>query len=198
MRPRRRPPATRKIAAAPVTAHTLAPSDISATFINRRESDWLSADTPPLIDGSYVTRTLTGLCLHTWKRNRWMLARGEAKPVQWRGVDVRLTDVERQLLSNRLYHKDIVAALPLLRDATSAYLAEPENPRRTLIERHVLLGLLLRACRYYRTLERSKEGSRLLTRTDHKMLRPLIADLSAGMLQAIDDQIIAFGKGINL
>ncbi|CAM2191253.1 protein of unknown function [Paraburkholderia kururiensis] len=98
MRPRRAPRLPRGKAPAPA----LEDAKMASLFLYRRETDWLPASRPPVLDGAYLTRGLRGLCIYQWRRNRWVLARGEATPKEWKGIDVRLTDTEEQMLKASL------------------------------------------------------------------------------------------------
>ncbi|KWU26411.1 hypothetical protein [Burkholderia cenocepacia] len=179
-------------------ARAAAPS-IAYAFINRRESGWISAATPPVVEGEYLTRGAGGLRLLVWARARWRLARDVQPPVEWRGIDVELTDVERQMLSTRLYHDDIVAALPLLRDAVATYLAESATEARSLLVRREQLRLLYRVLRLFLMLKQSPEGAALLTPLDRKVVMRLSRESGVKKLeQRAKDSLIAFKQGIDL
>jgi hypothetical protein len=170
---------------------------LALSFSNRRESDWFPIETPPVVEGIYVTRGVTGLGLHVFIQKRWTLARGEASPFEWRGIDVSLTDEERHLLFTRFIHqKDIVAAVPLLRDAAASYLAGSAVPHRSLTERQQHMNMLLNACWCYLTVERSGLGA-LLNEVDRHVFQPALAALPVLTLKTIEERVAAFENGVD-
>ncbi|MBF4048820.1 hypothetical protein [Burkholderia pseudomallei] len=176
---------------------------MASLFLYRRETDWLPASRPPVLEGAYLTRGRRGLCIYHWRRNRWMLARGEAAPKEWKGIDVRLTDSEEQMLKSHLYRRDVTAALPLLRDAIAAH-AVAAHPLYAgdpvpLPERQRIFRLHQRACRYFVMLVRDTQGQRLLTPDDRKMCKPFLQGKTVRRLIAeMQENVAAFERGIDL
>lgn len=200
MRPRRAP----RQAHGKTSARAREDARMASLFLNRRETDWLPASRPPVLDGAYLTRSPQGLCIFHWRRNRWVLARGEAAPREWKGIDVRLTDTEEQMLKSHLYRRDVTAALPLLRDALAAHAAAAyplESGERVvgLTERQRILALQRRACRYFVMLVRDTRGRRILTPDDRKMCEPFLRGKSVRHLIAeMQENVAAFERGIDL
>lgn len=199
MRPRRVPRQPRERTA----ARALDDAKMASLFLYRRETDWLPASRPPVLEGAYLTRGVRGLRICQWRRNRWVLARGELAPREWKGVDVRLTDPEEQMLKSHLYRRDVTAALPLLRDALAAY-AAAAYPLESgeivpLYERQRIQGMKKKACRYYVMLARDTRGRRILTPEDRKMFEPLLQGKTVRRLIAeMQENVAAFERGIDL
>lgn len=199
MRPRRAPRQPRGMVSAPA----LEDAKMASLFLYRRETDWLPASRPPVLEGAYLTRGLRGLCIYHWRRNRWMLARGEAAPKEWKGIDVRLTDSEEQMLKSHLYRRDVTAALPLLRDSLAAYAAAAypleSGENVPLYERQRILGMKKKACRYFVMLARNTKGRHILTPDDRKMFEPLLQGKTVrGLIAEMQENVAAFERGIDL
>lgn len=165
------------------------------SFAVSRESEWLPSATPPVAAGAYLTRNGRGLAIRQWRNQRWQLARGESAPAEWKGVDVRLTETERVWLKNRLFHKQVAAALPLLRDAFASFAtakAERSPSKEDLVQRK------LTTCRYFLMLRRDARGKKLLTKTDLALVRPLISSLKPRQRADLERNLFAFEKGVDL
>lgn len=176
---------------------------MASLFLNQRETDWLPASRPPVLDGAYLTRSPHGLCIYHWRRNRWVLARGEAAPKEWKGIDVRLTDTEEQMLKSHLYRRDVTAARPLLRDALAAYAAAAypleSGENVPLYERQRILGMKKKACRYFVMLARDTKGRHILTPDDRKMFEPFLQGKTVrSLISEMQENVAAFERGIDL
>jgi len=185
------------------SAAALEDAKMASLFLYRRDTDWLPTSRPPVLEGAYLTRGPRGLCIYQWRRNRWVLARGEAAPKEWKGIDVRLTDSEEQMLKSHLYRRDVTAALPLLRDALAAYAAAAypleSGENVPLYERQRILGMKKKACRYFVMLTRDSRGRRILTPDDRKMFEPLLQGKTVrGLIAEMRENVAAFERGIDL
>ena len=177
-------------------------------FVNQRETDWLPVSRPPVLEGAYLTRGAGGVCVHHWKRNRWALARSDAAPKEWKGVDVRLTDDEELRLKSSLYHGNVRAALPLLRDALAAHAAAAypgkygKNLGASTIDEQLqqnIQRLRRRVCCYLAMLADDKHGRRLLTPDDRTMCKPFLkGKIMVWLIAEMHQDIAAFKRGIDL
>ncbi|KWA84145.1 hypothetical protein WL29_22540 [Burkholderia ubonensis] len=116
-------------------------------------------------------------------------------PTEWKGVDVRLSETERVWLKNQLYHKQVAAALPLLRDAFVSFsVTKAARPQ----SKHDVVQRKLITCRYFLMLRRDVRGKKLLTKTDLALVRPLVASLKPRQRTDLERNLFAFERGVDL
>lgn len=159
-----------------------------------RESAWLPSTIPPVVPGTYLTRSPRGLAIMEWRNRRWQGARAGEGPAEWKGIDVVLKDAERDLLRRRLYRGRYESGLPLMRDAFACYAGALAEKNR----KEVLPRLKLVACRYFVMLSGDKQGKKLLTRADRSLMGPLINSLKPREQIVLEQSIGAFKNGVEL